>query len=418
MLTSTLPRWPNDLQPSFVIEQAKAWKQRRPEDKIVILAPHDVAAARKETVDGVEIQRFQYFAPARFQSVAYPAILPNIKRNPLILGQLPLFLWSEYATARRVVATRGIDLVYAHWVMPQGMVAYWIHKTTGVPYVVQNHSSDLAVFDKLGAAGRAVARSVLRDAHSFFCVNERLKQAAMDFFPLEERPYIADRTTVLPMGVSLDVERVGSSASPVVSDTFAHDIGMISRLSRKKGVDLLIAAVERLAQDGHRFRVAIAGDGEDRQALRALPRTADICFPGFLAGAEKLSFFDRCRFMAFPSVATGGDVEGLPVAVLEALCCGKLIVAGRDTNIAMLPEWAQIQGAVELLDDPRDVDAFAAALRRLLSLELHAIQPRVARLREVMGRYRWDRLIDEYLARIDPDRLAVARGRSGRDLGL
>jgi glycosyltransferase involved in cell wall biosynthesis len=414
MLTSTLPRWPNDLQPSFVLDQAKAWKQRRPEDSIVILAPHDVTAARKETVDGVEIQRFQYFAPARFQSVAYPAILPNIKRNPLILGQLPLFLWSEYATARRVVATRGIDLVYAHWVMPQGMVANWIRKTTGVPYVVQNHSSDLAVFDKLGAAGRAVARSVLRDAHSFFCVNERLKQAAMDFFPLEERPYLADRTTVLPMGVSLDVERVGSSAAPVASDTFAYDIGMISRLSRKKGVDLLIAAVERLAQDSHRFRVAIAGDGEDRQALSALPRTADIRFPGFLAGAEKLSFFDGCRFMAFPSVATGGDVEGLPVAVLEALCCGKLIVAGRDTNIAMLPEWAQIQGAVELLDDPRDVDAFAAALRRLLSLELRAIQARVARLREVMGRYRWDRLIDEYLARIDPDSVAAARGRGCR----
>jgi glycosyltransferase involved in cell wall biosynthesis len=408
-LTSTLPRFPKDLQAPFVFEQAKAWKQRRPEDEIVILAPHDAASARKETVDGIEIQRFQYFAPARFQAVAYPAILPNIKRNPLILGQLPFFLWSEYATARRIVKARNIDLVYAHWVMPQGVVARWIRKTTGVPYFVQNHSSDLAVFGKLGAVGRSVARSVLRGAHGFFCVNERQKQAALDFFPFEERRDIANRTTVLPMGVGMDVEQVGSSVTPVAAGGFAQDFGMISRLSRKKGVDHFIAAVERLAEDGLFFPVAIAGDGEDRQALSALPRTAKIRFVGILAETEKLNFFDGCRFMAFPSVATGGDVEGLPVAVLEALCCGKLIVAGRDTNIEMLPEWPEIQQAVELLDDPRDIDAFAAALRRLLALEPYAIYARVERLRGVMARYRWNRLIDEYLARIDQDGLAAAR---------
>jgi hypothetical protein len=31
-----------------------------------------------------------------------------------------------------------------------------------------------------------------------------------------------------------------------------------------------------------------------------------------------------------------------------------------------------------------------------------------------MVRYRWDTLIDEYLARIDPDSVAAARGRGGR----
>jgi glycosyltransferase involved in cell wall biosynthesis len=207
----------------------------------------------------------------------------------------------------------------------------------------------------------------------------------------------------------MDVEQVGSSVTPVAAGGFAQDIGMISRLSRKKGVNLFIAAVERLAEDGLFFPVAIAGDGEDRQALSALPRMAKIRFVGVLAETEKLNFFDGCRFMAFPSVATGGDVEGMPVAVLEALCCGKLIVAGRDTNIEMLPEWPEIQGAVELLDNPRDIDAFAAALRRLLALEPDAIYARVERLREVMARYRWNRLIDEYLARIDQDGFAAAR---------
>ena len=417
-LASTLPRFPNDLQAPFVLEQAAAWKAARPEDAVTILAPHDAAAARHEWIGSVEVRRFQYFLPARLQALAYPAILPNLRRNPLVAAQIPPFLLAEFAAARRLVRDNRIDLVYAHWVMPQGLIARWLLRAANVPYVVQNHSSDLAVFSKAGRFGRAAARAVLRDARVMFCVNRQQKADALALFDAASQPAIANKIRVLPMGVGLDVSAVRASggvstrysltgSEPAEEPASAGDVGyryvlgMVSRLSRKKGIDLFISAAEQLAEEGVSVPIGIAGDGEDREVLKAIPRRADITFTGFLLGADKLRFFNESRFMVFPSVSSGGDVEGLPVALLEALCCGKVVIAGRDTNVMLLPEWKQIAKDVFLLDDPRDTEAFIAAIRALLALDSAEVAARSARLRATMARYLWDRLITDYLDAID-----------------
>ncbi len=57
-LTSTLPRFANNIHPGFVLEQAAAWRQESPDDKLFILAPHDKGIIRSETLDGIEIHRF------------------------------------------------------------------------------------------------------------------------------------------------------------------------------------------------------------------------------------------------------------------------------------------------------------------------------------------------------------------------
>ena len=394
-LTSTLPRFAGDQQAPFVLEQAQAWKAKRPGDRVIILAPHDSAAAKRETIGDVEIRRFQYFAPARYQALAYPAILPNLKRNPLLAAQIFPFLWAEYAAAKRIIQEEKIDLVYAHWVMPQGVVARRLRRTTGTPYVIQNHSSDVLVFNKAGLVGRAAARAVIRDAERMFCVNRRQQQDALELFPAQSRAEISEKIAVLPMGVGMDVAACSQSGSP------RYTLAAISRLSRKKGIDLFIAAAEKLAETGRVVPIGIAGDGEERNILKAMLRKADVTFPGFLSGADKIGFFNDSRFMIFPSVAAGDDVEGLPVTLLEALCCGKIVIAGSATNVTLLDEWDRISEDVILLNDPRNIEEFAAAIARLLDLDSETLAARSVHLRAVMARYCWDHLINEYLAAID-----------------
>jgi glycosyltransferase involved in cell wall biosynthesis len=396
-LTSTLPRFHGDMQANFVGEQAQAWIAARAMDEIVILAPHDAGITREERIGRVRIERFRYLVPERWQNLAYPAILPNIQRNPMLALQVPFFLAAEYRSAKRIARRMKPDLVYAHWVMPQGLVAWRLKRKAGTPYVLQNHSSDLATYLKLGRAGKAMARAVLGDAAHFFCVNAAQRDFALGLFDGAERGAFATRCTVLPMGIA------GLREVAIPQQVAGFEIATIGRLSRKKGLNYLIEAAELLAQKGIRPSIGIAGDGEDRAMLEALVKQADVTFTGFLVGEEKERFLQTAQRFAFPARAADGDVEGLPVAMLEALCRRRPVLASRDTNIELLPEWRRISDCVTFVENPMDVAALAQGLERLLQSD----PARAEAAAEVMGRYRWDRLIGEYLDQIEAALLAA-----------
>lgn len=390
-LTSTLPRFAGDQQAPFVLEQASAWKKARPSDDIFVLAPHDMQAARQETIDDIHVFRFKYMWAASYQTLAYPAILPNLRKKPSRAIQIPFFFLAQYRAAKRLIRAHDIDLVYAHWIMPQGLVAHQLCRSTGVPYVLQNHSSDLAVFGKLGRIGRRMALGILRKATAFFCVNSDQQAYAQSLLPGLD-------SHVLPMGLALDSDQAGAPDTPAQC---RYVIGTISRLSRKKGLHHLISAAERLAAEGQILPIGIAGDGEEAETLARLPDRADISFPGFLSGHRKQEFFTQCFAMAFPSVTDRGDREGLPVALLEAMASGKPVIASKDTNITLLPEWPIIRNSVICLEDPADTDAFTAALKAIAALPPDEVKARARVLQDTIGRYRWDRLIEEYLAIIE-----------------
>ena len=376
------------MQANFVGEQAAAWKAERPADELFILAPHDPAAARRESWSGIEVIRFRYMVPAKWQALAYPAILPNLKRRPWLAAQLLPFLWSEYRAAARIVRQQKIDLIYAHWVMPQGLVAFILNKRLGTPYVLQNHSSDLTVFDRLGRFGPGVAAAIIRGAKRLFVVNSIQREHALSLFPAELQERAAEKVVVLPMGVSPPINSATSSRKV--------DFATISRLSRKKGIDHFIRATQQLAESGVKFSAAIAGEGEDAEELKALAKSTPIRFAGFLTGEEKESFLNDTRILVVPSVADQGDVEGMPVALLEALCRGKQVIASKDSNITYLPEWAQIEDMVQLLDDPSDVASFTDAMRLSIADDPAKLKRRAERLRAIMARYLWPNLIRTY----------------------
>ena len=401
MLTSTYPRFAGDMQANFVGEQAAAWAAERPNDQLVVLAPHSSGVPQREAADGFTVERFRYLRPASAQRLAYPAILPNLRRNPLLWAQVPPFVAAEYLAARRVAQRISADCVYAHWTIPQGLVAWQIKRTLGLPYFLQNHSSDLAVLDKLGSPGRKLARTLLRDAAHFFCVNADQRRHAVELFEGGERDEFDRKCTVLPMGIA---ERSTTSAAT----RGGFDIATIGRLSRKKGTELLICAAESLAARGIRPSIGIAGDGEERERLNALVDRANVTFVGFLTGPEKDRFLAAARGFAFPALAADGDVEGLPVALLEALARGTPVLASRDTNIELLPEWAAIRDDVVFVEDPSDIDSLERALERLIATDGSS------RTVRHIERYHWNNLIREYLAPIDSALIHARRSATSR----
>lgn len=176
---------------------------------------------------------------------------------------------------------------------------------------------------------------------------------------LLEAGYAGDRIAMVPNAV--DLERFGNLPRRH-SRTGPVRVLYAGRLAPVKGVDVLLRAwrsVRESAAGAARAELLVAGDGPDRERLKAL--------------ARELGVQDSVRFLGrrddLPEVMAGAEIyvqpsrqEGLPNAVLEAMSSGLPVIASRVSgNVDLVREgW---NGLLVPRDDP---GALAAALRRLI----------------------------------------------------
>lgn len=133
----------------------------------------------------------------------------------------------------------------------------------------------------------------------------------------------------------------------------------LGRLERDKGVfDLVAAFAQAFAGCGEAV-LQLGGEGDrvavERQA-RALGVINQVAFLGWVAGAAKRRALEQASVFVLPSY-----VEGLPVAMLEAMHCGVPVVM---SAVGSIPEVVS-DGVDAMLVAPGDVDALAGAMRRL-----------------------------------------------------
>ncbi len=181
----------------------------------------------------------------------------------------------------------------------------------------------------------------------------------------------SDRVIVQRMGV--DFERIAAQA-------FDKPIGRplrvlsVARLIEKKGIKFAIAGVR---QAGIPIEYTVIGTGSDEEALRiqAAGSKNEIRFLGRQPHSAVLAELVRSDVFLLPSVtATDGDMEGVPVALMEAMATGVLTVATRHSaNNELIAD-----GEEGLLVDEGDAGAIATALEKIGSGEIDVFSIRRA----------------------------------------
>ncbi len=152
--------------------------------------------------------------------------------------------------------------------------------------------------------------------------------------------------------------------------------------SRRKGFDLLFPILERLGTD---FELWVTADSPRSQKLHP----HNLRFLGTrLPTSEIIQCYQQTDALLFPS-----RLEGFGLAVLEAQACGLPVIATRGSS---LPEVIE-DGVTGILCPQDNIEAFAAAARRLAAdHNLWQTMSAAARVR-VESRFGLDAMIDGYL---------------------
>ena len=228
------------------------------------------------------------------------------------------------------------DVVYAHFLVPTGLIGAIAGRA---PLVVTAHGRDVRNVGWLPGI-RAATRFVARRAATVIAVSDYLRRE------LETKvPEARGKTEVVDSGV--DLERFTVQPAPEGPPRYL----CIGSLIQRKNVLRLASAFERLGEGTLTF----VGDGPLRGQLEGRPGIQ-------LTGALP---YDRipAQIAAAHVVCQPSLIEPFGQAVLEAMACGRSVVA---TRIGGPPEFVPPEAGV--LVDPVDEDALVEALRSAAAL--------------------------------------------------
>ncbi len=136
-------------------------------------------------------------------------------------------------------------------------------------------------------------------------------------------------------------------------------IGTVARLIPQKGIQYLIQAATLLKKKFSDFRVLVVGDGPFRQELEELTVSTGmkgkIIFTGFRSDIPRI--LAAIDLFVLPTLE-----EGMSVAILEAMCSSKPVIASRSGGV---PE--VVNEETGILVEPGDSGELATAIGTLLS---------------------------------------------------
>lgn len=253
------------------------------------------------------------------------------------------------------LSRRPPDRIHSHFAWEPAAVAMYASRLLGVPWSLTVHAADIFTPRRPG-----LVRLMMEHACPLFTISDFDRE----FISENWGARYGERTLVSRLGIDLlDLPPWTGAGSRILWCT-------ASGLAEKKGVDVLLDACALMREELAGWRCVIVGSDRDGATLGRCRNLATrmgldglVEFPGALPSHEVLAGTAGAAVVVLPCVkAESGDMDGIPVALMEAMGIGVPVVS---TRLSGIPELIE-DGVSGLLVRPGDPEALAAAIRRLL----------------------------------------------------
>jgi glycosyltransferase involved in cell wall biosynthesis len=327
--------------------------------------------------------------PGRYLSLLGKFIAGTITSPAMFVRTVAVFPKSVHLA--EVLPKEGIGHIHAHYATHPSTMALIIASLSNITFSFTVHAHDIQV-------DRSLLRWKLRETKFVRSISDYNKRFLEKLYPAE-----TEGGKIIVVHVGIEPEMYEENSRKLVSmNAGAPKIVCVAAHRPYKGLPVLIEASRILKEQGVAFECDVIGHGPMREELERMVADKQVGDVFRLAGPKSQD--EVARMMAestlfvLPSIiASDGQMEGIPVALMEAMASGRAVVS---TSISGIPELVE-HGISGLLVPPGDAQALAHAMRTLLENRERAKQMGVAGQKKVRAEFTLQDCVAQLLARLE-----------------
>lgn len=245
------------------------------------------------------------------------------------------------------------DLIDFHHPFPLGNLAFFIFRPRAK--LVVHYHSDIVRQRFLGFLIRFLILDTLKKAQKIIVSNPNL---------IKNSPLLKNfkkKCQVIPFGVEINkFEKHNEKEIAVLKKKYGDFVLFVGRLNYYKKVEYLIEAMKNI-----KANLVIVGEGSLQKKLEHMAKQLGIgnrvFFFSPLPERELINFYQACSIFVLPSVFKS---EAFGIVLIEAMASGKPVIS---TELGTGTSWVNIDGETGFVVSPRNPEALAGAINRILT---------------------------------------------------
>ena len=328
-MTHTFPRFEGDAISSiFMAEVAQGLVDAG--NRVWVLTPW--TKSFKNRKKDYKIVTYKYIFPDLLHRLGYSETLSNDKELLFLAWILSPFMYLfGFVALLKLIKKEKIEVINAHWILPNGFIAAIASVFTGVPVVSTLPGSDVYMAKKnllFNILARiATAKSSWITSNSNELIEDLSKSTDIDLTP---------KSSWVPYGRGYEAFGPDKKAGVVARNELGYsknDIVVlgVGRLVEKKGFEYLIKAAPKIISKNKKIHFVLVGDGELKQDLENMAKHLGVSdrfkFLGTVSYQKMNMYYNMADIFILPSIRDKkGNLDDQSVAVMDAMACGKPVI--------------------------------------------------------------------------------------------
>ncbi|MCP5462374.1 MAG: glycosyltransferase family 4 protein [bacterium] len=335
VVTSEFPRWENDsTKPSYFFELCQHLARFF---AVSVVTPHEFCASKQQCFTQVNVTRFQYFWPSKWQVLYHQenesaTFLWNVFR----IIQAPFFLIAECNALIRIILSEKCDIVVTHNFFPHSMLYAILNFFLKIPQVLIIDTSESMLLKKKSFFLNYMIANILNLAKCVILHNAYIRYCLEK---ITKKPF---HHKIIPQGInSLPFTRIAHTSKIQQALDLPRDKKIflfIGKLTCSHGIHILLEAANLLRKQYDNFILLVFANGPLKRTINKWIKQQNMEHIVFFSHLYDRSFlpdyFALSDALVIPSIVDeDGYTDVSTELILQGLSAGVPIIASRIADI-------------------------------------------------------------------------------------